>query len=96
MAEYHHTLSAAMLFPLEAYLALIPALVARRGGQGNGPDYVDQASISAREACWRFLRRHFTILPQGQPGPNDAMGKWLTQSHKGTKTQTETDPEPLP
>ena len=77
MAEYHLTIAAAMLFPLEAYLALIPALVARHGGKGNGPDYVDQASIAARETAWRFLRRHFTILPQGEPGPPNALGKWL-------------------
>lgn len=77
MAEYHLTLRDAMLFPLAAYLALIPALVARRGGKAAGPDYIDNAAIAAREACWRFLRRHFEILPQGQPGPTNALQQWL-------------------
>ena len=77
MAEYHITLADAMRFPLEAYLALIPALVARRGGKSTGPDYIDNAAIAAREACWRFLRRHFEILPQGQPGPANALHQWL-------------------
>lgn len=76
MSEYHLTLSAAMLFPLEAYLALLPALITRHGGQGSGPDYIDQAAIAAREACWRFLRRHFDILPQGEPGPMGVLEGW--------------------
>jgi len=77
IAEYHMTLAAAMEFPLEAYLALVPALVSRHGGRSNGPDYVDLAAINAREKAWAFLRRHFHILPQGQKGPMNALAAWL-------------------
>lgn len=77
MGEYHLTLPAAMEFPLEAYLALVPALVARHGGKAGGPDYIDQAAVNAREACWRWLRSNFTILPQGAPGPVNALARKL-------------------
>jgi hypothetical protein len=77
MAEYHLPLAEAMEFPLEAYLALVPALVARHGGRVNGPDYIDQAAMAARERAWEFLRTHFEILPQGQPGPTNALARWM-------------------
>lgn len=82
MGEYHLTLSDAMEFPLEAYLALLPALVARHGGKANGPDYVDQASIAAREKAWAFLRANFRILEPGQPGPANALLRWIARGGK--------------
>lgn len=82
MGEYRLTLAEAMEFPLEAYLALVPALVARHGGRSGGPDYVDQAAINARETAWEFLRANFTILPKGQPGPDGALQKWLKRKRK--------------
>ena len=77
MAEYGRSLPEAMAFPLEAYLAMLPAMVARHGGRLNGPDYVDRAAMTARERCWAWLRAHFTILEPGEPGPRDALAAWL-------------------
>lgn len=77
MGEYGLTLPQAMTFPLEAYLALVPALIARHGGRAEGPDHVDLAACAAREAAWAWLRAHFTILPPGVPGPRNALARSL-------------------
>lgn len=77
MAEYHLSLAQAWAFPLEAYLALVPAMMARHGVPLNGPGPAAQAAIEARARCKAWLRAHFTILPEGQPGPADALGDWL-------------------
>ena len=75
MAEYGLNLTEAWLFPLEAYLALVPALIRRHGGKATGPTYVDRASMAARDRVARFLERHFRILPEGEPGPPNALAR---------------------
>jgi hypothetical protein len=82
MGEYHHTLDSAMDFPLEAYLALLPALIARKGGRSDSPDYVDQAAINARTKAWEFLRAHFHVLEPGEPGPSNALARWIARGGK--------------
>lgn len=83
MSQYGFTLDQAWSFPLEAYLALLPAMISRHGGKHHGPDHADSASIAARERCKRFLRRHFTILPPHAPAPPHALHRWLsTQTPK--------------
>lgn len=77
MADYSMTLYDAMFdFPLEAALALWPALIVRNGGEA-GIDHTDRASISARKRCKGFLAEHFRILPKGVDGPDNALIHWL-------------------
>lgn len=77
MAEYSLTLDAAWSFPLEAYLALVPAMIQRHGGKSKGADHIDQVAIEARQRCDEFLRRHFRILPPGEPAEPNALQRWL-------------------
>jgi hypothetical protein len=77
MADHGLTLKQAMLFPIEGYFALIPAILARRGIEPPGPTPAAQAGLAAREKCYAFLRRHFHILPPGEPGPENVLLRWL-------------------
>lgn len=63
MAEYHMTLSQALDFPLQAALALWPAMLGRHGAH-QGPDYIDRAVIAARTRARAWLERQFRIIPQ--------------------------------
>ena len=78
MSQYGMTITEAWSFPLEAYLALLPAMISRHGGKTQGPDHADQASMTARARCKRFLKKHFTLLAKGQPGPSNALQRWIT------------------
>lgn len=90
MAEYGLSLyEAVWKFPLAAAQALAPARVRRHGGKWSQPDASDRAVAEARAKCKAWLAAHFTILPQGVPGPADALGDWLrARSRPLTKKRT--------
>lgn len=90
MAEYSLSLAEAWAFPLEGYLALLPAMITRHGGQVSGPQSSDQASIAARAKAKDWLASHFRILPIGTPGPQNALQRWLAD--RGAEVRNAADP----
>lgn len=90
MADYGLSLHEAVWkFPLVAANYLAPARVRRLGGKWTAPDSTDRAIMQARARCKAWLAAHFRILPQGEPGPENALGDWIRERAMRSRTLRE-------